>query len=56
MAPAEVVITGAESLVSKIDHVQATLDLTQCPPKYHPFNPTQVLDAGGSGDQWGCQF
>jgi YbbR domain-containing protein len=46
--PAEVVITGAESLVSKIDHVQAILDLTNARQKITASIPLQVEDASGT--------
>lgn len=46
--PAEVVITGAESLVSKIDHIQATLDLTNARQNINASLPLKVEDASGT--------
>ena len=46
--PAEVVITGAESLVSKIDHIQATLDLTDARQNITASFPLKVEDASGT--------
>ena len=46
--PAEVVITGAESLVSRIDHVQATLDLTNARQTIAVSLPLQALDEKGA--------
>ncbi|MGA2502795.1 MAG: CdaR family protein [Anaerolineales bacterium] len=48
LTPAEVVITGAESLVSKIDHIQATLDLTNARQNINVSIPLQVEDAKGT--------
>ena len=48
MTPAEVVITGAESLVSKIDHIQATLDLSNARQNLNLSIPLQVVDASGT--------
>jgi YbbR domain-containing protein len=45
--PTEVVITGAESLVSKIDHIQATLDLTNARQNITASIPLKVEGAGG---------
>jgi len=45
--PAEVVITGAESLVSQIDHVQATLDLSNARQNIASSIPLQVVDVNG---------
>jgi YbbR domain-containing protein len=47
LSPAEVVITGAESLVSKIDRVQATLDLTNARQNITTSLPLMVEDAKG---------
>jgi len=46
--PAEVVITGAESLVSQIDHIQATLDLTNTRQNINASIPLQVVDMNGA--------
>jgi YbbR domain-containing protein len=46
--PAKVVITGAESLVSRIDHIQATLDLTNARQNIAASLPLQVLDGNGA--------
>ena len=46
--PAEVVITGAESLVSRIDHIQAALDLTDARKNISTSLPLQVVDVKGS--------
>jgi len=46
--PAEVVITGAESLVSQIDHIQATLDLTDARQNIAASIPLQVVDVNGT--------
>jgi YbbR domain-containing protein len=46
--PAEVVITGAQSLVSKIDHIQATLDLTNARQNINASLPLKVEDASGT--------
>jgi YbbR domain-containing protein len=48
LTPAEVVITGAESLVSKIDHIQATLDLTNARQNINLSVSLQVEDASGT--------
>ncbi|HEX7542067.1 MAG TPA: CdaR family protein [Anaerolineales bacterium] len=45
--PAEVVITGAESLVSQIDHIQAILDLTDTRHSITASIPLQVVDVKG---------
>lgn len=45
--PAEVIITGAESLVSQIDHIQATLDLTDARQNIAASIPLQVVDVNG---------
>jgi YbbR domain-containing protein len=42
--PAVVVISGAESLVSQIDHIQATLDLNDARQNISISIPLQVLD------------
>ncbi len=42
------VISGAESLVSKIDHIQATLDLTNARQNINVSIPLQVEDAKGT--------
>jgi YbbR domain-containing protein len=47
--PAEVVITGAKSLVSRIDHLQATLDLTNARQNITITIPLQALDENGTG-------
>ena len=46
--PGEVVITGAESLVSKIDHVNADLDLTNARQNITTSLPLQVQDINGN--------
>jgi YbbR domain-containing protein len=46
--PAEVVITGAESLVSKIDHVRAKLDLTNARQNITTSIALQVEDVYGN--------
>ncbi len=46
--PAEVVITGAESLVSQIDHIQATLDLTDARQNITASIPLQMVDVNGT--------
>jgi YbbR domain-containing protein len=48
MTPAEVVITGAESLVSKIDHIQATLELSNARQNLNLSIPLQVVDSSGT--------
>jgi YbbR domain-containing protein len=48
LAPSEVVISGAESLVSRIDHIQATLDLTNTRQNITTAIPLQVLDGQGN--------
>jgi YbbR domain-containing protein len=48
LTPAEVVITGAESLVSKIDHIQATLDLTNARQNINLSVSLQAEDASGT--------
>jgi YbbR domain-containing protein len=47
--PAEVVITGAKSLVTRIDHLQATLDLTNARQNITITIPLQALDENGTG-------
>jgi YbbR domain-containing protein len=46
--PAMVVINGAESLVSQIDHIQATLDLTDARQNISASIPIQVVDVNGT--------
>jgi len=46
--PAKVVISGAKSLVSRIDHVQATLDLTNARQNIAVSLPLQALDENGA--------
>ncbi len=46
--PAEVVITGAESLVSQIDHIQAALDLTDARKNIAASVPLQVVGVNGT--------
>jgi len=46
--PAMVVITGGESLVSQIDHIQATLDLTDARQNIAASLPLQAVDANGT--------
>jgi YbbR domain-containing protein len=46
--PAEVVITGAESLVSQIDHIQATLDMTDARQNIASSIPLQAVDVKGT--------
>ncbi len=48
LEPAEVVITGAESLVSRIDHIQAALDLTDARQNIAASIPLQVVDVNGT--------
>jgi YbbR domain-containing protein len=48
LTPAEVVISGAESLVSRIDHIQASLDLTNARQNIVTSLPLQLLDAHGT--------
>jgi len=45
--PAYVIISGAESIVSRIDHVQATLDLTNARQNISETIPLQAVDATG---------
>jgi YbbR domain-containing protein len=46
--PAEVVISGPESLVSQIAHIQATLDLSNARQNITTSIPLQVVDANGA--------
>jgi YbbR domain-containing protein len=46
--PAEVVITGAESLVSKIHQIQATLDLSDARQNITTSIPLQMVDVNGT--------
>jgi YbbR domain-containing protein len=46
--PVAVVITGAESLVSQIDLIQATLDLTDARQNISASIPLQVVDVNGT--------
>jgi YbbR domain-containing protein len=46
--PAKVVITGPESLVSRIDHIQAVLDLTNARQNISTSIPLQALDVNGT--------
>jgi YbbR domain-containing protein len=46
--PGEVVVTGAESLVSKIDHIQATLDLSNARQNITTSIQLQVEDVMGT--------
>lgn len=48
MDPAEVVITGAESLVSQIDHIQAILDLKDARQNISISIPLQVVDVNNN--------
>jgi YbbR domain-containing protein len=45
--PTEVIITGAESLVSQIDHIQASLDLTNARQNISISIPLELEDANG---------
>jgi YbbR domain-containing protein len=45
IAPPNVIITGAESLVSRIDHIQATIDLTDARQNFNATVPIQVMDS-----------
>ena len=46
--PAQVVISGAQSVVSRIDHVQASLDLANARQNIEATLPLQAVDASGS--------
>ena len=46
--PVEVVITGAGSLVSKVDHIQASLDLKDARQNIDASIPLQVMDVNGT--------
>ena len=46
--PADVIISGGESLVSKIDHIQATLDLTNARQNISETLPLQAVDTNGT--------
>ena len=48
MNPAEVVITGAESIVSQVDRLQATLDLTDARQNIATSVPLQAVDVNGN--------
>jgi YbbR domain-containing protein len=48
LTPSEVVITGAESLVSRIVHIQASLDLTDARQNISTSIPLQALDINGT--------
>jgi YbbR domain-containing protein len=48
MNPAKVVITGAESLISRVDHIQATLDLTDARQDINISIPVQLVDVNGN--------
>ncbi len=48
LTPANVVISGAESLVSKVDHIYATLDLTNARQNITSTIPLQVEDVNGT--------
>jgi len=48
MNPAEVVITGAESIVSQVDRLQATLDLTDARQNIATSIPLQAVDVNGN--------
>jgi YbbR domain-containing protein len=48
ISPAEVVITGAESLVSQIEQIQATLDLTDARQNITASLPLEVVDVNGT--------
>ncbi len=48
LTPANVVISGAESLVSKVDHIYATLDLTNARQNITASLPLQVEDVNGT--------
>jgi YbbR domain-containing protein len=47
LEPVQVVITGAESLVSRIDRILATLDLTNARQNIFSSIPLQVVDGDG---------
>jgi YbbR domain-containing protein len=47
LTPAQVVITGAESLISRIDHIQASLDLTDARQNINTSIAVQVVDVNG---------
>ncbi len=47
--PGEVVVTGAESLVSQIDHIQAALDLTDARQNITASIPLEAVDTNGKG-------
>jgi YbbR domain-containing protein len=46
--PAKVIISGAESLVSRVDHVQVTLDLTNARQNIAVSLPLQAIDRKGA--------
>ena len=48
MNPAEVVITGAESIVTQVDRLQATLDLTDARQNIATSVPLQAVDVNGN--------
>ena len=48
MNPAEVVITGAESIVTQVDRLQATLDLTDARQNIATSIPLQAVDVNGN--------
>jgi YbbR domain-containing protein len=48
ITPANVIITGAESLVSRIDHIQATIDLTDARQNFNANVPIQVMDSSSA--------
>ncbi len=46
--PANVIISGAESLVSRVDHIQATIDLTDARQNINTTVPLQVVDSSNT--------
>jgi YbbR domain-containing protein len=46
--PANVIISGAESLVSRVDHIQATIDLTDSRQNINTTVPIQVVDSSNT--------
>jgi YbbR domain-containing protein len=46
--PASVIISGAESLVSRVDHIQATIDLTDARQNISATVPLQVVDSSNT--------
>ncbi len=46
--PVNVIISGAESLVSRVDHIQATIDLTDSRQNINTTVPLQVVDSSNT--------